>query len=266
MFEIKRIGKNFVENPNWYRYTGNIQFIVFKNGFIAQSTDSNSGVIGLDIFLLAGTYTFSTKIEKNTSGYPNWYIFRKKPFEVIYRGGISKTPVTLDIPYSGIYFVGFEFYREGNGEIKIYDMQIERNDAATEYEKPSIKKVIFDIELFSIQGFSDYIENNYLVRQIKRETKTTDGSGNFTLSDYLSGTKAIVINNSTGEVQILDVGSTISTGWTNTEVTVIYVSSSATVQELDYDGELTFNAGINNIILPDCACAKITGTRKYLEG
>lgn len=248
MFEIKRIGKNFVENPNWYRLGGSIPFIVFKNGFIAQSTDSNNGIIGFDIFLFAGTYTFSTKTEKNTSGYPNWYIFRKELFEVIYRGGISKTPITLDIPYSDIYFVSFEFYREGNGEIKIYDMQIERNDAATEYEKPSIKKVTFDIELFSIQGFSDYIENNYLVRQIKRETKTTDGSGNFTLSDYLSGTKAIVINNTNGEVKILDAAATISTGWNNTEVTIIYVSKTPEVIELPEETKLDLNNNINHFI------------------
>lgn len=177
-----------------------------------------------------------------------------------------KSFTTDQLGYETIYIYGGPYMTATSG--RLTEIQIEEGSVATDYENPNkISEIVFDTELFGFNNVYDTLVDGKLYKYWNREIKTTDSSGNFTLSGYMPSTTVIVINNSTGAVKILDVSSTVSTGWASTEVTVIYVSSSATVQELDYDGELTLNAAeINNIILPDCACAKITGTRKYLEG
>lgn len=293
MIEIKRKGKNLFplvtrDAFEYFRYDYGIRF--YNNGF--EGAWESGGIIiyivgSKPIKVVPGkTYTFSFDAIKLPSLYGYGSTARYAAYEVaVYdvpgpffstANRNTRVPsINSNVDYwvparTSLTFTAKDNYvcfrwDFWNSHGWIGNIQLEEGDTATDYEPPADEVLNFETELFSFNKVADSLENGILKKWWKKEIKTTDSSGNFTLSGYMPSTTVIVINNSTGEVKILDVGSTISTGWASTEVTVIYVSSSA-VQEPDYDGELTFNAGINNIILPDCACAKITGTRKYLEG
>lgn len=292
MIEIKRKGKNLFplvtrDAFEYFYYDYGIRF--YNNGF--EGAWASGGII---IYILGSkaikvipgkTYTFSFDAIKLPSLYGSTAYYAAIEVGVYDVPGPFFSTVTLNtrmyyvnsnVDYwvparTSLTFTAKDNYvcfiwNFWNSHGWIGNIQLEEGDTATDYEPPADEVLNFETELFSFNKAVDSLENGILKKWWKKEIKTTDSSGNFTLSGYMATSKVIVVNNLNGEVKILNVGSTISTGWASTEVTVIYVSSSATVQELDYDGELTLNAGINNIILPDCACAKITGTRKYLEG
>jgi len=110
------------------------------------------------------------------------------------------------------------------------------SEQQTEYTPPRKSKIELDTELWGLNGVYEFLfDDNKQLKKIKRferVLKVSDGSGNITLSGYQSGTKCILINEDNGETKIVDVGSTIATGWNNANVTVIYRVSTPTIEEL----------------------------------
>lgn len=129
-----------------------------------------------------------------------------------------------------------------------------------------ISKATINDELFGFAGVFDEYKNGKLYKRWKRITTTTDSSGNVSLSGYWNGTKAIAVNNATGDVRVLDAASTLATGWVSTEIDIIFVMKTPEVVNLNFDGELYGDAGINYVTISDFGLIKVSGAQKYLEG
>ncbi len=176
----------------------------------------------------------------------------------------SFTPTAPDL------VVCFSKTNYGEWTARVDEIQLIEATDNSDFEPTKIRSAQLNTELFGFGGLYDSImidgDKLRVHRFWKRETQTTDSSGNISLSNYSANTTCIVVKNSTGEVKLLTASSTVSTGWANTEVTVIYCSYTPTVEELTADGELTLAAGTNHIQLPDFATILLTGKEKYLEG
>ena len=128
------------------------------------------------------------------------------------------------------------------------------------------QSVTVDDELFGFEGVYDTIESDGTVTKYwSRTTKTTDGSGNFTLTGYASGSNLIVVNNTNGETQILPASGTVATGWNNANVTVIYRLATP-ITGATFTGTVDLMPGENNIIVPKFGIISIKGKAKYLQG
>ncbi len=128
------------------------------------------------------------------------------------------------------------------------------------------QSVTVDDELFGFEGVYDTIESDGTVTKYwSRTTKTTDGSGNFTLTGYASGSNLIVVNNTNGETQILPASGTVATGWESVSVTVIYRLATP-ITGASFTGTVDLMPGENNIIVPKFGIISVKGKSKYLQG
>ena len=131
--------------------------------------------------------------------------------------------------------------------------------------QPSQSATVND-ELFGFEGVYDTIESDGTVTKYwSRTTKTTDGSGNFTLTGYASGSNLIVVNNTNGETQILPASGTVATGWESVSVTVIYRLATP-ITGASFTGTVDLMPGENNIIVPKFGIISVKGKSKYLQG
>ena len=131
--------------------------------------------------------------------------------------------------------------------------------------QPSQTATVND-ELFGFEGVYDTIESDGTVTKYwSRTTKTTDGSGNFTLSGYATGSNLIVVNNTNGETKILPASGTVATGWNNASITVIYRLATP-ITGATFTGTVDLMPGENNIVVPKFGIISIKGKAKYLQG
>jgi hypothetical protein len=121
-------------------------------------------------------------------------------------------------------------------------------------------------ELFGFEGVYDTIESDGSVTKYwSRTTKTTDDSGNFTLTGYASGSNLIVVNNTNGETKILPASGTVATGWASVSVTVIYRLATP-ITGATFTGTVDLMPGENNIVVPKFGIISVKGRSKYLQG
>ena len=143
-----------------------------------------------------------------------------------------------------------------------------------ETQKKVVGGLYFTGELHGIDDVRDLLESNgTLTRNIKREEKETDGSGDLTLSGYLTGTNCLVIR-SDGACQKLAADSSVSTGWNEETVTVLYVLEEAETETLvpfvlvdttkHYPEKLELVQGENHILTDSILTYKVIYTPKYL--
>lgn len=143
-----------------------------------------------------------------------------------------------------------------------------------ETQKKVVGGLYFTGELHGIDDVRDLLESNgTLTRNIKREEKEADGSGDLTLSGYLTGTNCLVIR-SDGTCQKLAADSTVSTGWSSETVTVLYVLEEAETETLvpfvlvdttkHYPEKLELIQGENHILTDSILTYKVIYTPKYL--
>jgi len=128
-----------------------------------------------------------------------------------------------------------------------------------------------------LHGFDDerdiLLSDGTLTRNIKREEKDTDGSGNLALSGYAAGTNCIVIR-SDGSCQKLAASASVSTGWVSETVTALYVLETPETETLTpfvlvdttkhYPEKLELIQGENHILTDSILTYKVIFTPKYL--
>lgn len=143
-----------------------------------------------------------------------------------------------------------------------------------ETQKKVVGGLYFTGELHGIDDVRDLLESSgTLTRNIKREEKETDGSGDLTLSGHLTGTNCLVIR-SDGACQKLAADSSVSTGWNEETVTVLYVLEEAEAETLvpfvlvdttkHYPEKLELVQGENHILTDSILTYKVIYTPKYL--
>jgi hypothetical protein len=138
----------------------------------------------------------------------------------------------------------------GTGLHTVSSIQLEEGTEVTKYVPPRQDLLSIPTELHGWAGAYDTWTGNQKTARVSRETKTADGSGNLALSGYKAGSQAIIINNTTGEVQIKDAAASIVTGWINQVCTVLYLKSTPTTEEVKGTGGFYIYEGQNNIIMP----------------
>lgn len=143
-----------------------------------------------------------------------------------------------------------------------------------ETQKKVVGGLYFTGELHGIDDIRDQISSDgTLTKRIKREEKETDGSGDLTLSGYLTGTNCLVIR-SDGACQKLSADSSVSTGWNEETVTVLYVLEEEEAETLVpfvlvdttkyYPDKLELVQGENCVLADSILAYKVIYTPKYL--
>ena len=170
----------------------------------------------------------------------------------------ASSPVTFT-PESGTVYV---YIQNTDSSPRIFSISSLHLQKASQ---PSQSATVND-ELFGFEGVYDTIESDGTVTKYwSRTTKTTDDSGNFTLSGYASGSNLIAVNNTTGETKILAASGTVATGWNNANVTVIYRLATR-ITGATFTGTVDLMPGENNIIVPKLGIISVKGRSKYLQG
>jgi len=202
------------------------------------------------------TYTFSfTLQESNASATIRIYSDWANPY-ASYEGSSGSIVFT---PTSSTVYVYIQNSYSSPRAFTISNIHLQKAS------QPS-QSVTVDDELFGFEGVYDTIESDGTVTKYwKRETKTTDGSGNFTLSGYKSVSNLIAVNNTTGETKILAASGTVATGWNNANVTVIYRLATP-ITGATFSGTVDLMPGENNIVVPKFGIISVKGKSKYLQG
>lgn len=217
------------------------------------------------------TYTLSFTLKGASSirivvadaNFNNEYVTWTSKGIAIFNNDVATSPVTFTPTCQNIYI---EFFNFQQPPFELCDIKLYPQGASEPQGNRVISKVIINDELFGFAGVFDEYKNGKLYKRWKRITTTTDSSGNVSLSGYWDGTKAIAVNNATGDVQVLDAASTLATGWVSTEIDIIYVMETPEVVNLNFDGELYGETGINYVTISDFGLIKVSGAQKYLEG
>jgi len=143
-----------------------------------------------------------------------------------------------------------------------------------ETQKKVVGGLYFTGELHGIDDIRDQISSDgTLTKRIKREEKETDGSGDLTLSGYLTGTNCLAIR-SDGTCQKLASSASVSTGWNEETVTVLYALEEEETETLvpfvlvdttkHYPEKLELIQGENHILTDSILTYKVIFTPKYL--
>jgi len=147
-------------------------------------------------------------------------------------------------------------------------LSLEASDTIAAELDVETQAVKIESELWKVGNYADKLIDNFgtleKVQRCKRELKTTNSSGAISLSNYLTGSKCIVVNNENGQVKVLDASSTVSTGWANKSVTVIYCTAAQELSKVSYTGELKLS-GTNTVYLENAVLGAF-GRLKHLEG
>ena len=241
-------------------YTGQptvtVDKIVFNlpgYGYVGNLAESYLKVLALEPNV---TYTFSFTIQESNASaniriysvWGNYYAY--------YEGSSGSIVFTPTSPTVSIYI------RNTYASPRAFTIS---NIHLQKASQPSQAATVND-ELFGFEGVYDTIESDGTVTKYwSRTTKTTDGSGNFTLSGYATGSNLIAVNNTTGETKILAAGGTVATGWNNANVTVIYRLATP-ITGATFSGTVDLMPGENNIIVPKFGIISVKGRSKYLQG
>jgi len=202
------------------------------------------------------TYTFSFTIQESNAS-ATIKIYSVWMNDYAYYGGASGS-ITFTPTSSTVYIYIQNSYTSPRA-FTISNIHLQKAS------QPSQSATVND-ELFGFEGVYDTIESDGSVTKYwSRTTKTTDDSGNFTLSDYASGSNLIVVNNVTGETKILAASGTVATGWNNANVTVIYRLATP-ITGATFTGTVDLMPGENNIIVPKFGIISVKGKSKYLQG
>ena len=241
-------------------YTGQptvtVDKIVFNlpgYGYVGNLAESYLKVLALEPNV---TYTFSFTIQESNAsatiiivGVDDYYAFHDGRAS----DSITFTPTspTVYIDIRNLYYSPRAF--------TISNIHLQKAS------QPSQTATVND-ELFGFEGVYDTIESDGTVTKYwSRTTKTTDGSGNFTLSGYATGSNLIVVNNTNGETKILPASGTVATGWASVSVTVIYRLATP-ITGATFTGTVDLMPGENNIIVPKFGIISVKGRSKYLQG
>jgi hypothetical protein len=202
-------------------------------------------------------YTFSFELSKQTNvviaiariGYTDG------SYDEIQSYSDEKTLKTLtsDSEKTILYFDVHHSIPGSYTYIYLDSFQIEEGTSATDYVPPRTDSITIPsaAEFHGFGGVFNEWSNNKFIKRVSRESKITDSSGNLALSGYRSGTKIIVMNDDTGEVQVLDAAASVATGWNSKEVTVWYILSSAPTIEVKASGGIYIYDGQNNVLSPN---------------
>ena len=175
-----------------------------------------------------------------------------------YASSTSTSPITFTVGASPLYLIIYNNVASPR-PFTISNLHLQKAS------QPS-QSVSVNDELFGFEGVYDTIESDGSVTKYwSRTTKTTDDSGNFSLTGYASGSNLIVVNNATGQTKILAAGDTVSTGWNDASVTVIYRLATP-VTGASFTGSIVLMPGENNIIVPKFGIISVKGKSKYLQG
>ena len=207
------------------------------------------------------TYTLSFTL----SGYTSAYIILMSGKLDLWHSYYATSPITFTTKES-VTTISLINNRSNTGGLTISNLMLNEGSSALPYVSPIEDETIINDELFGFEGVYDTIESDGSVTKYwSRTTKTTDDSGNFTLSDYASGSNLIVVNNTNGETKILPASGTVSTDWKNANVTVIYRLATP-VTGASFTGSIVLMPGENNIIVPKFGIISVKGRSKYLQG
>ena len=208
------------------------------------------------------TYTLSFTL----SGYTSAYIILKSDNLDLWNSVVATSPITFTTKEVSVTTIMLFNNVSNTGGLTISNLMLNEGSSALPYVSPIEDETIINDELFGYGGIWDtWDSSGHLVKRWKRETKTTDASGNFTLTGYQAG-PVICVNNTTGEVQVLTAAATVSTGWASTSVTVIYLTASPTILENVYSGSIDLVSGDNNITIPQNGSMRVVGNTVYLQG
>ena len=202
------------------------------------------------------TYSLSFTIDNPLAGHIQIFDANLK----WYFTGDNPTSPIIFTPEAAVVYV---YIRVALSSPKIFTIS---NIHLQKASQPSQSANVND-ELFGFEGVYDTIESDGTVTKYwSRTTKTTDGSGNFTLTGYKSGSNLIAVNNTTGETKILAASGTVATGWNNANVTVIYRLATPTITGATFSGTVDLMPGENNIVVPKFGIISVKGKSKYLQG
>ena len=175
-----------------------------------------------------------------------------------YASSTSTSPITFTVGVSPLYLAIYNNVASPRA-FTISNIHLQKAS------QPSQSATVND-ELFGFEGVYDTIESDGTVTKYwSRTTKTTDGSGNFSLTGYKSGSNLIAVNNTTGETKILAASGTVATGWNNANVTVIYRLATP-ITGASFTGTVDLMPGENNIVVPKFGIISVKGKSKYLQG
>ena len=207
------------------------------------------------------TYTLSFTL----SGYTSAYIILRSGDLAFWHSTAATSPITFTTKEVSITTINIH-NRSSTGGFTISNLMLNEGSSALPYVSPIEDEVTINDELFGFEGVYDTIESDGSVTKYwSRTTKTTDGSGNFTLTGYASGSNLIVVNNTNGETKILPASGTVATGWASVSVTVIYRLATP-VTGATFSGTVVLMPGENNIIVPKFGIISVKGRSKYLQG
>ena len=208
------------------------------------------------------TYTLSFTL----SGYTSAYITIMSGHLVIWASLGATSPITFTTKEDSVTTITLINNRSNTGGLTISNLMLNEGSSALPYVSPIEDETIINDELFGFEGVYDTIESDGSVTKYwSRTTKTTDGSGNFTLTGYAGGSNLIVVNNTTGETKILAASGTVATGWASVSVTVIYRLATP-ITGATFSGTVDLMPGENNIIVPKFGIISVKGRSKYLQG
>jgi len=208
------------------------------------------------------TYTFSFTL----SGYTSAYITVTSGNLTLWSSFVATSPITFTTKEVSVTTIMLLNNQSNTGGLTFSNLMLNEGSSALPYVSPIEDETIINDELFGFEGVYDTIESDGSVTKYwSRTTKTTDDSGNFTLSDYASGSNLIVVNNVTGETKILAASGTVATGWNNANVTVIYRLATP-ITGATFTGTVDLMPGENNIIVPKFGIISVKGKSKYLQG
>ena len=215
---------------------------------------------------LAESYQKTLYLEPNTtytlsftlSGYTSAFIILRSSNSDLWSSVVATSPITFTTKELSVTTISIHNQRSTGG-LTISNIHLQKAS------QPSQSATVND-ELFGFEGVYDTIESDGTVTKYwSRTTKTTDGSGNFTLSGYATGSNLIVVNNTNGETKILPASGTVATGWNNASITVIYRLATP-ITGATFTGTVDLMPGENNIIVPKFGIISVKGRSKYLQG
>lgn len=264
---IENRGKNLYIQNNYFYYNTFVPNYPANIGLNNFTFQTKSQSISTVYYLKAGVYKVSWKRSKpaSVSGDLRLIIHRQLRYPTgIYAGDQTGLYLIFSHYYSGLESGIITISRDGfysfaflstpiTEETTFYDIQLEEGSVATNYIPPRTDSITIPsaAELHGFgRVFNEWSKNKF-TKRISRESKITDSSGNLALSGYKSGTKVIVMNNSNGEVQVLDAAASIATGWNSQDVTVWYALSSAPTIEAKASGGIYIYEGQNNVLSPN---------------
>jgi hypothetical protein len=108
-----------------------------------------------------------------------------------------------------------------------------------------------DVELHGYGGVFNTIEaDGTYTKYWTRDDKTTNASGEFSLTGYESGTKVICRNKSDGDIEVLDAADTVTTSWESTDIEILYQLDEPTTEDINITNTLGDLYKTDNYLVP----------------